>query len=90
MEAGSPFWSEVEVRANGWLLCFSDLQVEPQYLSVCGTLMCLCVHICVFVCMDACGCMFAYMCVGMHVGTCAYACVCMWEYICVWGGYMCI
>ena len=35
METGSlPFWSEVEVRASGWLLCFSDLQVELQYLSL--------------------------------------------------------
>ena len=25
------FLSEVEVRASGWLLCFSDLQVKPQY-----------------------------------------------------------
>ena len=29
------FQSEVvEVRASGWLLCFSELQVEPQYLSL--------------------------------------------------------
>ena len=28
------FWSEVEVRASVWLICFSDLQVEPQYLSL--------------------------------------------------------
>ena len=28
------FRSDVAVRANGWLLCFSDLQVEPQYLWV--------------------------------------------------------
>ena len=26
--------TEVEVRASGWLLCFSGLQVEPQYLSL--------------------------------------------------------
>ena len=26
LEAGSPFWTEVEVRASGWLFCFSDLQ----------------------------------------------------------------
>ena len=33
MEIGSlHFWSMVEVRTRGWLLCFSDLQVEPQYL----------------------------------------------------------
>ena len=35
---GSPFLSEdlVEVKglSSGWLLCFSDLQVEPQYLSL--------------------------------------------------------
>ena len=38
-EAVSPFWTEVEVRANGWLLCFSGLQIEPQYLlSVSGFL----------------------------------------------------
>ena len=29
-----PFWSEVEVRDGDWLLCFSDLEVEPQYLSL--------------------------------------------------------
>ena len=34
LEAGSPFWTEVEVRANDWLFCFSGLQVEPQYLSL--------------------------------------------------------
>ena len=28
------FQSEVEVRASGWLLGFSDPQVEPQYLSL--------------------------------------------------------
>ena len=28
------FQSEVEVGASGWLLCFADLQVEPQYLSL--------------------------------------------------------
>ena len=28
------FWSEVEVRARDWLFCFSDLQVELQYLSL--------------------------------------------------------
>ena len=34
LEAESPFWTEVEVRASGWLFCFFDLQVEPQYLSL--------------------------------------------------------
>ena len=34
METGLYFWSEVEVRAINRLLCFSDLQVEPQYLSL--------------------------------------------------------
>ena len=35
METGSLlFQSEVEIRASGWLLCFSDLQLEPQYLSL--------------------------------------------------------
>lgn len=29
LEAGSPFWTKVEVRASGYLFCFSDLQVEP-------------------------------------------------------------
>ena len=33
LEAGSSFQTEVEVRASGWLFCFSDLQDEPQYLS---------------------------------------------------------
>ena len=28
LEAGLPFWTEVEVRVRGWLFCFSDLQVE--------------------------------------------------------------
>ena len=31
-ETGSPFQTEVKVRASGWLLCFSDLQVEHQFL----------------------------------------------------------
>ena len=30
------FQAEVEVRASDWLLCFSGLRVEPQYLSVKG------------------------------------------------------
>ena len=34
LEAGSPFQIEVEVRASGWLFCFSDLEVEPQFLSL--------------------------------------------------------
>ena len=35
METGPlSFQSEVEVRASGWLLCFSDLQTESQYLSL--------------------------------------------------------
>ena len=34
LEAGSPFQKEVEVRASGWLFCFSDLEVEPQFLSL--------------------------------------------------------
>ena len=34
LEAGSPFWTEAEVRASGWLFCFSDLQFEPQFLSL--------------------------------------------------------
>ena len=34
LEAGSPFWTEVEARASGWLLCVSDLQVELQFLSL--------------------------------------------------------
>ena len=25
-----PFWTEVEVRASGLAICFSDLQVEPN------------------------------------------------------------
>ena len=29
-----PFQTEVEVRASGWMLCFSDLQVEPQFLTL--------------------------------------------------------
>ena len=29
----TPFHYEVEVRASNLLLCFYDLQVEPQYLS---------------------------------------------------------
>ena len=28
------FQTEVKVRTSGWLLCFSGLQVEPQYLSL--------------------------------------------------------
>ena len=31
---GHHFHTEVKVRASGWLLCFSGLQVEPQYLSL--------------------------------------------------------
>ena len=27
-------WTEVEVRASGWLLCFLGLQVEPQFQSL--------------------------------------------------------
>ena len=34
VEAGLPFWTKVEVRARGWLLCFSEIQVEPQFLSL--------------------------------------------------------
>ena len=30
----APFQSEVEMRASNCLLCFSDLQVEFQYLSL--------------------------------------------------------
>ena len=30
----TPFQFEVVMRASNWLLCFSDLQVEPQYLSL--------------------------------------------------------
>ena len=29
-----PFRSEPELRASDWLLCFSDLQLEPQYLPL--------------------------------------------------------
>ena len=36
--ARSPFRSEdlvkVKVLSSGWLLCFSDLQLEPQYLPL--------------------------------------------------------
>ena len=32
-QAESPFQTEVEIRANGCLLCFSDLRVERQLLS---------------------------------------------------------
>ena len=34
LKAGSPFWTEVEVRASGCLFCFSDLQVEYQFPSL--------------------------------------------------------
>ena len=34
LQAGSPFWTEVEVRASDWLFWFSDLQVEHQFLSL--------------------------------------------------------
>ena len=34
MEAGPQFQFEVEVTAGGWVFCFSDLQVKPQYLSL--------------------------------------------------------
>ena len=34
LEGESPFWTEVEIRESGWLFYFSDLQVEPQYLSL--------------------------------------------------------
>ena len=30
----TPFQSEVEIRDSNWPLCFSDLQIEPQYLSL--------------------------------------------------------
>ena len=33
-KAVSPFRSEVEVRDSDWLFYFSDLQVEPQFLSL--------------------------------------------------------
>lgn len=29
-----PFFSEVEVKNIGWLLYFSDLQIEHQYLTL--------------------------------------------------------
>lgn len=32
--AGTPFQSEVELRAGGWLFCLSDHQLGPQYLSL--------------------------------------------------------
>ena len=35
LEAGLVFQTEVEVRASGWLLCFLDIQVEPQFQSLC-------------------------------------------------------
>ena len=28
------FWTEVEVRANGWLFYFPNIQVEFQFLSL--------------------------------------------------------
>lgn len=28
------FWPEVAIRASGWPLCFSGLQVDPQFLSL--------------------------------------------------------
>ena len=28
------FWSEVDVKDSVWWLCFSDLQDEPQYMSL--------------------------------------------------------
>ena len=34
LEAGLPFRTEVEVRASGWLFCFSDLQIESEFLSL--------------------------------------------------------
>ena len=34
LEAESPFQTEVEVKASGWLLCFLNLQVENQFLSL--------------------------------------------------------
>ena len=34
LEAESIFRTEVEVRACVWLLCFLNLQVEPQFLSL--------------------------------------------------------
>ena len=34
LEAGSPLWTEVEVRASGSIVYFLDLQVEPQFLSL--------------------------------------------------------
>ena len=34
LETGFPFWIEIEVRANGWLFCFFELQVEPKFLSL--------------------------------------------------------
>ena len=34
LEVECLFWTEVEVRASGYLFCFSDLQVEHQYLSL--------------------------------------------------------
>ena len=34
LEEGSPFQTEVKVKASGWLFCFSDLQVEPQFLTL--------------------------------------------------------
>ena len=33
-KAGVPFQTEVEERASGWLFYFSDLQVEPQFLTL--------------------------------------------------------
>lgn len=34
MEVAALFQCEVEVRARGRLLCFADLQVEAQYMSL--------------------------------------------------------
>ena len=32
LDAGSTFWTEVEVRATDWMFCFSDLQIESEFI----------------------------------------------------------
>ena len=34
LEAGLPIRTKVEVKSSGWLFCFSDFHVEPQFLSL--------------------------------------------------------
>ena len=84
------WWNVLHLR--GMLLCVAQQKSTPPYImyTVCVSLVCLCVHIwlcvCISICVSVCVFISAYefLCVSLCVCMCTSSIVCVCVCVCVW------